>query len=125
MTHGLRTPREEIAFTAPPKIHSHSQIFRYGRSIFCMPQRPNFSDIFNLCLHWVSVIRGHWYWSGKLIFKLFGSKKNSNGLSFQNISSENIFPHFEFRCISRLHCNCPISGLDVRDLTSQKKQDSL
>ena len=32
--HGLRTPREEIAFTARPKIHSHSQIFRYGRSIF-------------------------------------------------------------------------------------------
>ena len=25
--HGLRTPREEIAFTARPKIHSHSQIF--------------------------------------------------------------------------------------------------
>ena len=25
--HGLRTPGEEIAFTARPKIHSHSQIF--------------------------------------------------------------------------------------------------
>ena len=55
--HGLRTPREEIAFTARPKIHSHSQIFRYGRSIFCLPHRPNFSDIFDLCLHWVSVVR--------------------------------------------------------------------
>ena len=55
--HGLRTPREEIAFTARPKIHSHSQIFRYGRSIFCLPHRPNFSDIFYLCLHWVSVVR--------------------------------------------------------------------
>ena len=32
LVHGLRTPREEIAFTARPKIHSHSQIFRYGRS---------------------------------------------------------------------------------------------
>ena len=56
--HGLRTPREEKAFTARPKIHSHSQIFRYGRSIFCLPLRPNFSDIFDLCLHWVSVVRG-------------------------------------------------------------------
>jgi hypothetical protein len=54
--HGLRTPREEKAFTARPKIHSHSQIFRYSQSIFCLPLRPNFSDIFDLCLHWVSVV---------------------------------------------------------------------
>ena len=47
--HGLRTPREEIAFTARPKIQSQSQIFRYGGSIFCLPHRPNFSDIFDLC----------------------------------------------------------------------------
>ena len=49
---------EEIAFTAWPKIHSYSQIFRYGRSIFCLPHRPKFSDFFDLCLHWVSVVRG-------------------------------------------------------------------
>ena len=55
--HGLRTPREVIAFTARPKIHSHSQIFRYGRSIFCLPHQPNFSDIFDLFLHWVSIVR--------------------------------------------------------------------
>ena len=58
--HGLRTPREEIAFTARQKIQSQSQIFRYGRSIFCLSHRPNFSDSFHLCLHWVSVVRG-WY----------------------------------------------------------------
>ena len=52
-----RTPREEIAFTARPRIHSHSQIFRYGGSIFCLPHRPNFLDIFDLCLNWVSVVR--------------------------------------------------------------------
>ena len=57
MNHGLRTPSEEIAFTAQPKIYSHSQIFRYGRSIFCLPHRPKFSDFFELCLHWVSVVR--------------------------------------------------------------------
>ena len=39
-------------FTPNPKI------FRYGGSIFCLPHRPNFSDIFDLCLHWVSVVRG-------------------------------------------------------------------
>ena len=61
LNHSLRTPREEIAFTAQLKIHSHSQIFRYGRSIFCLPHQPKFSDIFDLCLHWVSVVRvfGH------------------------------------------------------------------
>ena len=53
--HRLRTPGEEKAFTARPKIHSHSQIFRYG--IFCLPLRPNFSDIFDLCLHCLSVVR--------------------------------------------------------------------
>jgi hypothetical protein len=57
LCHGLRTPGEEIAFTAQPKIKSQSQIYRYGLSIFCLPQRPNFSDIFYLCLHWVSVVR--------------------------------------------------------------------
>ena len=54
---GLRTPGEEIAFTARPKIKSQSQIYRYGRSIFYLPHRPNFSDDFDLCLHWVSVVR--------------------------------------------------------------------
>ena len=44
-SHVLQTPREEIAFTAQPKIQSQSQIFRCGRSIFCLPHRPNFSDM--------------------------------------------------------------------------------
>ena len=55
--HGLRTPGEEIAFTAQLKIHSQSNIFKYGRSIFCLPPRPKFSDFFDLCLHLVSVVR--------------------------------------------------------------------
>ena len=57
MYHGLRTPIEEIAFTAQPKINSQSQIFRYAQSIFCLPHQPKFSDFFDLCLHWVSVVR--------------------------------------------------------------------
>ena len=56
--HGLRTPGEEIAFTARLKIHFHSRIFRYGRTIFCLPHQPKFSDFFDLCLRWVSVVRG-------------------------------------------------------------------
>ena len=75
--HGLRTPREEIAFTARPKIPSHSQIFRYGQRIFCLPHWPNFSDIFDLCLHWVSVVRVHHHpW-----WILEGENKESWGLS--------------------------------------------
>ena len=68
--HGLRTPGEEIAFTARPKINSYSQIFRYGRSIFCLPHRPKFSDFFDLCLHWVSVVRGQTH--SCVIFPSFG-----------------------------------------------------
>ena len=59
--HRLWTPGEEIAFTARPKINSHSQIFRYGRRLFCLQHWPNFSDFFDLCLHWVSVVRGGAY----------------------------------------------------------------
>ena len=29
-----------------------------GRSIFCLPHRPKISDFFDVCLHWVSVVRG-------------------------------------------------------------------
>ena len=57
LSHGLRTPREEIAFTAMPKIQSQSQTFRYGRSIFCLSHRTNFPDSFHLCLYRVSVVR--------------------------------------------------------------------
>ena len=57
--YGLRVPREEIAFTARPKIWSQSQIFRYGRSIFCLPHQSNFSYIFDLCLHWLSVVHAY------------------------------------------------------------------
>ena len=64
VAHGLRTPREKIAFTAQPKIQSQSHIFRYDSSIFCLPHRPNFSDIFDLCLHWVSVVRGAGHFFG-------------------------------------------------------------
>ena len=57
--HGLRTPGEEIAFPARPEIKSQSQIFRYGRSILYLPHRPKFSDFFDFCLHWVSVVCAH------------------------------------------------------------------
>ena len=83
VTHGLRTPSEEIAFNARPKIHSHSQIFRYGRSIFCLPHRPKFSDFFDLCLHWVSVLRGYWY-SNVKNFKSLTWFRQYHGLQTSN-----------------------------------------
>jgi hypothetical protein len=36
-------------------------MFRYGQSIVCLPHRPNFSDSFDLCLHWVSIVRDQKY----------------------------------------------------------------
>ena len=45
--------------------------FRYGQSIFCLPHWPNFSDIFDLCFHWVSVVRVCDYWSRSFILKSF------------------------------------------------------
>ena len=65
--HGLRTPREKIVFTA---VHCMAEnpipipIFMYGRSIFFLPHRPNFSDIFDLCLH--KGVRSPWLWSSSV-----------------------------------------------------------
>ena len=56
-TQGQQTPGGKIASTARLKIQSQSQILRYGRSIFCLLYQPRFSDFFDLCLHWVSVVR--------------------------------------------------------------------
>ena len=55
--HGLRTTGEEFPFTEQPKMKSQSQSFRYGRSIFCLPHWPKFSDFFALFLHQVSAVR--------------------------------------------------------------------
>ena len=54
---GIRTTDNQRRNTQP-KIHPNSQIFRYSQKISCLPHRPNFSDTFDLCLHWVSVVRG-------------------------------------------------------------------
>ena len=72
--HGLRTPKEEIAFTARPKIQF--QIFSYCQSIFCLPHLPNFSDIFDLCLHWVSVFRVTQDKKNTFILKILHSQRN-------------------------------------------------
>ena len=61
LNHGLQTPGEEIALTARPEIKSKSQMFRYGQSIFCLPHQPKISDFFDLCIHWVFVVRGRNY----------------------------------------------------------------
>ena len=56
----------------------------YGLSIFCLPHRPNFSDIFDLCLHWVSVVRGShvFFQSRARLFSFnFNSKTLMRGIS--------------------------------------------
>ena len=50
--HGLRTPGEEIAFTARPKIESQSKIYRCSQSIFCLPLLLNILCIFGDVLGW-------------------------------------------------------------------------
>ena len=58
--HGLQTPSEEIAFTARAKIKSQSQVcigtvqWKHILSAIL----PIISGFFDLCLHWVSVVRG-------------------------------------------------------------------
>ena len=37
-----------------------------GQSIFCLPHRPKISGFFDLCIHWVSVVRG---FRGRIIEK--------------------------------------------------------
>ena len=66
-TQGLRLPSVEIVFPTRPKIKPQSQIFRYGRSISYLPHRPKFSDFFDLCLHWESVVRGFTHTRSELL----------------------------------------------------------
>ena len=110
-SHGLRTTREEIAFTARPKIHSHSQVFRYGRSIFCLPHQPNFSDIFDFCLHWVSVVRD-WSW----YISRCGTHTNffSSWWSLRSETHINFFKLMIFK--KKMHFNMMISFLGTTSL---------
>ena len=98
--HGLRTPREEIAFTAWPKIQSQSQIFRYGRSIFCLPHRPNFSDIYDLCLRWLSIVRVVDDGDGCLCTYLFSLLVNKQTI----VQSNRVWPNFDAETCHILIC---------------------
>ena len=87
--HGLQMPGEQIAFTARPKIKSQSQIYRYGRSIFCLPHVPKISGFFDLCLHWVSVVRASTHVK---LLQLYCKVKSSKG----QIISKWFFGVFDF-----------------------------
>ena len=101
IVHGLRTPREEIAFTARPKTPSQSQIFRYGGSIFSLPHRPNFSDVFDLCCHWVSVVRNpsKLFLFFLLISCLCDSQENQKLEMVPNQRNSGINPAMVYSCI--------------------------
>ena len=59
------------------------KILRYGQSIFFLPHRPNFSDIFDLCLHWVYVVCDS-----------NGVAENSLFETQHNLHIKNSFDHF-------------------------------
>ena len=46
--HGLQMRGEVIAFTAWPKIISHSHSLRSRQRLFCLSHWPKFSDFFGL-----------------------------------------------------------------------------
>ena len=98
--HGLRTPGEEMVFTARSKINPHSQIFRYSRSIFCMPHRTKISDFFYSCLHWVSVVRV-WHhrdsW-GRLTFSRLLKSLRSGMIGMPDIMSPRVNFRLTFFC---------------------------
>ena len=52
----------------------HGQKFnpnpKFLGSIFCLPHLLNFSDIFELCLYWVSVVRALWLCSEKIFLSV-------------------------------------------------------
>ena len=55
--HGLRTPGEEIAFTARPKFTPTPKFLGTAEAYFVCHIGPSFQNFFDLCLHWVSVVR--------------------------------------------------------------------
>ena len=115
---GIRTPREEIAFTARPKFQS--QIFRYVGSIFCLPHRPNFSDILDLYLHWVSVVRALDYeFLMQIVSRMLWKNKIKNALSLTKLMDAN---DPKFQQIKELLL-CPI-GFRMRKLRCSMWQSS-
>ena len=50
-----------------------------------MPHRPNFSDIFDLCLHWVSVVRVSDSGRGKQGLLIIADQYLSHSWYFQNV----------------------------------------
>ena len=76
-------------------------IFRYGGSTFCLPHRPNFSDIFDSCLHWVSSVRVRGYWRNcsnlvetlewvRVVLKFICSEKVTNFCEISIVDLSNV-----------------------------------
>ena len=93
-----RTVRKSpsLQCTAQPKINSHSQIFRYGRSIFCQPHRPKFSDFFGLYLHWVSVVCA----MIQCFAKFAGLVEKYNGVNLKFLVRQLYLDSLQFICVS-------------------------
>ena len=50
-------PERKFSSLHGRKFNPNPKFLSTAEAYFCLPHRPNFSDIFDLCLHWVSVVR--------------------------------------------------------------------
>ena len=50
------------------KLNPNPKFLGMAEAYFCLPHRPNFSDFFDLCRHWVSVVRGFIYANIKCVW---------------------------------------------------------
>ena len=55
--HGLRMPERGNCLDCTVEKQVPFPNFRHFRSIFCLPLMSTFSDFFDLCLHWLSIVR--------------------------------------------------------------------
>ena len=68
--------------TKRPSLHSQKlnpnpKFLGTAKAYFCLPHRPNLSDFFDLCRHWLSVVRGYSYWLLALRHSSYQKKNES------------------------------------------------
>ena len=105
-------PREEIAFTERPKIHSHSQIFRYG--LFVSRVGSNFLCLMNrirICRvpPVTNETRGHWVCSHvghSQLFRIWFFWRESITFEHGKIKKKCLVFWYYFRIIRFLTPNC-------------------
>ena len=84
-------------------------MFKYGRSISCLPHRPKLSDFFDSCLHWESIICAHEYYQvGNRSFIQILQTAKCNGVDF--LIGNTCFYVWDF-ILSKADHTAPLSDL--------------